>query len=554
MSRSATDSFPGVTSEWTRPRLVSRVMEAVGLAPTQRLHQGTFEELVRRVESAGIELSTVDGDPVRADHRNIGAASKVRLRRRGKRRQVTGSTARRGPTDVERPPRPVGEAILSSITIGHFKSFVTATLPLSELTLLIGANASGKSNALEALQLLSWMAKSHRLYDLAGAVRDGQLALRGRALDLAWQQSAERPIHLECALEQNEEGRSLQYEIDLGISDDSLRVVKEVLRCPEEVGDLPLYRVVAPARQHSREIAVEYNNFARGKNKPQIGCVDEQPVFMQLLTPARFGASHEKSQRVIPVASRRIRDALSGILFLDPNPRAMREYSYRSQPRLAGDGSNVSGVLYGLTQGRDGREKVLAFVRELPERDIRGLDYVQTPRGEVMVKLEESFGIGEEWREAAVLSDGTLRVLAIAAALLSVQEGSLVVIEEIDNGVHPARAQKLLQQIREVSTRRRLRILLTTHNAALLDAIPTHALPNVVACFRDPEDGTSKLARLSDLESYPELIAAGRLGQLATSGSLDRHLKRGETADQRTSRALQWLDSTLGRSAGAGGS
>ena len=36
-----------------------------------------------------------------------------------------------------------------------FKSFREASLPLAELTVLIGANASGKSNLVEALQTLS---------------------------------------------------------------------------------------------------------------------------------------------------------------------------------------------------------------------------------------------------------------------------------------------------------------------------------------------------------------------------------------------------------------
>jgi len=81
-----------------------------------------------------------------------------------------------------------------------------------------------------------------------------------------------------------------------------------------------------------------------------------------------------------------------------------------------------------------------------------------------------------------LLSDGTLRVLAIsqrdealcaiAAAMLSATEGSLVVIEEIDNGVHPNRAKHLLASIRDIAEQRKLRVLLSTHNPALMDALP----------------------------------------------------------------------------------
>ena len=55
-----------------------------------------------------------------------------------------------------------------------------------------------------------------------------------------------------------------------------------------------------------------------------------------------------------------------------------------------------------------------------------------------MIELTETFGGTETVFDATLLSDGTLRVLAIAAAVLSAPEGSLVVIEEVDNGVHPS--------------------------------------------------------------------------------------------------------------------
>lgn len=57
--------------------------------------------------------------------------------------------------------------MLSSFTIENFKSYREATLKLAPLTVLIGANASGKSNAIEALRLLSWIAAGNRL----GALR-----------------------------------------------------------------------------------------------------------------------------------------------------------------------------------------------------------------------------------------------------------------------------------------------------------------------------------------------------------------------------------------------
>ena len=56
--------------------------------------------------------------------------------------------------------------MLSSLIIENFKSYVKAVIPLASMTFLIGPNASGKSNALEAFRLLSWLAKGMRLDDI----------------------------------------------------------------------------------------------------------------------------------------------------------------------------------------------------------------------------------------------------------------------------------------------------------------------------------------------------------------------------------------------------
>ena len=60
--------------------------------------------------------------------------------------------------------------MLTSLTLRNFKSYQEATLSLAPITFLIGANASGKSNALEAIRLLSWLAKGSRLDDICDKI------------------------------------------------------------------------------------------------------------------------------------------------------------------------------------------------------------------------------------------------------------------------------------------------------------------------------------------------------------------------------------------------
>ncbi|MDB9459881.1 ATP-binding protein, partial [Dolichospermum circinale CS-545/17] len=308
---------------------------------------------------------------------------------------------------------------------------------------------------------------------------------------------------------------------------------------------VPLYELDQPSQGINTDVGVAYNNFTMGQNKPRITCSDQMAIFMQLDSPGRFDVKYEKSQKIIPETVREYQRVLQNILFLDPIPAKMREYSFKSDKRLQEDGKNLSSVLYRLWENQpENQQTILNFIQSLPEQAIDGLDFLIGPRDEVMVQLAETFGDNRRYYEAALLSDGTLRVLAIAAAMLSATQGSLVVIEEIDNGVHPNRAKHLLASIRDIAERRKLRVLLSTHNPALMDALPDVALGDVVFCFRDPEEGNkgnSRLVRLRDMEDYSSLILQGPLGQLVTTGVVDRFVKSPHTPEDRKQQALAWL-------------
>jgi len=51
-------------------------------------------------------------------------------------------------------------AMLTEFTLANFKSYSTSRLPLAPLTVLIGANAAGKSNVLEGLRFLSLLSNN----------------------------------------------------------------------------------------------------------------------------------------------------------------------------------------------------------------------------------------------------------------------------------------------------------------------------------------------------------------------------------------------------------
>lgn len=115
----------------------------------------------------------------------------------------------------------------ASITIKNFKSYKEATLPLSSLTLLIGANASGKSNAIEAFRFLSWVAGGERLSTLKNRVNDSDKVVRGSVKDLAFNSMDQ--FSLIFQLEED-----FEYEGVFEVSSNSIELKSEVIRSRED--------------------------------------------------------------------------------------------------------------------------------------------------------------------------------------------------------------------------------------------------------------------------------------------------------------------------------
>ena len=231
--------------------------------------------------------------------------------------------------------------MLSSFTISDFKSYRKATLKLGPLTVLVGANASGKSNAVEALRLLSWLAQGNKLGSIRYAVQEGDQSIRGTVKDLG--RRKRRAFSLSCVTTHPQWNN---YSITLKrLDDEELHITKEQLTGPDE--RVPLFQIVS-SQETGGDVRVAYNNFARGGKKPQVTCIDQMAVLVQLESSARFEHGQKTAQRMIPEVTRQYQDWLSNIVFLDPQPSTMRDYSFKTDRTLSGNGANLSGVLYNL--------------------------------------------------------------------------------------------------------------------------------------------------------------------------------------------------------------
>jgi len=80
--------------------------------------------------------------------------------------------------------------------------------------------------------------------------------------------------------------------------------------------------------------------------------------------------------------------------------------------------------------------------------------------------------------------------------------------------------------LKEIGKERRIDILVTTHNPALMDELGPEMIPFIVVAHRSRETGESKLTMLEDINNLPKLLAYGPLGKISARGIIEENLSK----------------------------
>ena len=423
--------------------------------------------------------------------------------------------------------------MLKKLILENWKSFRYAELPIDPLTVLIGTNASGKSNALEALDFLRRITQGETVRTaLLG--NTGLPAIRG---GIEWATiKPENQFTLKALIQGNTQYVDYLYSITIEtnpkvrIYSESLKHIEQALESDKNLEPLVLFQTDVTYDSDST-VTVQVKKQNKNELSAALPTSDETLLLVadrtnSILSRSSFISNFDEK---VFTGNQLTLEALSNVFILDPIPSSMRSYSTLSDA-LQNNGSNIAGVLAGLSENNKTYiESVIStYISHLPERDIQRVwaEPVGRLQSDAMLYCEEAWVPGEEPTviDARGMSDGTLRFLAILTALLTRPEGSQLVIEEVDNGLHPSRADLLLKMLREIGEQRQIDVLVTTHNPALLNALEPEMLPFVIVAHRDAQTGESKLTPLEDLENLPKLMASGPLGKLAEQGSIERSL------------------------------
>jgi energy-coupling factor transporter ATP-binding protein EcfA2 len=410
---------------------------------------------------------------------------------------------------------------IEELRLTRFKSFRDAVLPLGDLTLLIGRNGSGKSNAIDGLHVLARLAEGE---DIVGAIDGSRLGgseVRGGVRGCA--PYGETSFALGCTVLNH--GRRLRLDLVVQVEPD-VQIVREELWCDDGSGDPRPYLVTEDPQPGLVDIEGRHWNNRPGPN-PRVPFRSDRLLTAQIPTklPATSAAGRDIHAGAIAVL-----EALRAVFILDPVPALMRQYVPRRDVRLRRQADNVSAVIAGLQDDDTRWSRLREVVQALPEQGVAEIGVESSPLGDVMLSVHERFAGRDVPFPARVMSDGMLRYLAFAAALLEAPEvtdgddlraTTQLVIEEVENGLHPSQAALIVRLIKEEAGRRRIRTLTTTHSPAMLSALGPDDHEGVIVCRRNPETAVTELVRLVDVPRYPEALAAGSLGDAVTARRLE---------------------------------
>lgn len=421
----------------------------------------------------------------------------------------------------------------------NFKNYSSAEINLfSNFTLLIGKNGSGKSNLIEGVELLAALAEGRPLHEMVEgkSYLSNSYSIRGGIHSCLKFGEETFSLGFSGVIEFLKKKEPFDYCITIGIEPFPCVVAEYFI-----IGGRKIFSADKESSGGDGLLNVQFDNFARGGTKPVKKLYGDRSVmsrYEELVGSSEAGDKTKKLAAVKLVAI--IKRYLQSSFVFDPSPRLMRDYVRQGQNVLLKDGSNISAVLYAMSKSDavpSPLENVLSVVRQIPEEPFLEFGFVVTTQHDVLLTLKSgSFPV-----DARLISDGTLRAMAVVVALESISNGSRVVIEEFDNGLHPSRAEVLLDAIRKIVERKKLNILLSTHNPASLNSLNAEWLKNVHVCHWDEIKESSQLTRLLDIPDVDSLLESnGGLGDLVTKSVFEKHLApRFEESKKQI--AMDWL-------------
>jgi predicted ATPase len=409
--------------------------------------------------------------------------------------------------------------MLKKIRLERFKNFKKAELTVGNLTILVGKNASGKSNIRDAFRFLHGISRGYSLAEIIGEkwIEGGVLqwrGIRGGTREVTFEGESTFALEAEFTIQDKNKVRDAAYRIEINASttDQEPQVVGERLFVSgkgEFIFDSHP-KSYPPQQEDPVHLNVRVRTVKKGLN-PAVSFLNSRPIISQFI-------EHRNVQPSIQEIARLAISAFSSMRFLDLSPDAMRLPSLPGQTILGDRGENLSSVLQSISKDSKSKQALLQWIEELTPMDAKDFEFTADITGKILLTLVEENG---QKISAYSASDSTLRFLAMIAALLGPQPADLYFFEELENGIHPTRLHLLLQLIERKVYGKSIQMVATTHSSQLLRLLSVESLKYASLTYRLENQPDARIIGILDIPDANRVIKEQNLARLHESAWLE---------------------------------
>jgi len=375
---------------------------------------------------------------------------------------------------------------------------------------IIGANASGKSNFVHIFEFLT---------DITSLGLDNAISMQGgveylRNMNIG----ASEPLSIKVVSDQ-EFGWGLEtkagligietyeatYEFALKFNKrgSGFRIVKDELsqKCEffklERKGE----KIKEKEMLGKGEILISRSN-GRVKvdlNKPSKVPLKKEDIFPPFLREEKL-PEHTLLLETLYFLIPPLKEIFSEISIYDFDSKLLKKATpITGKAELEEDGSNLPIILKNITENRERRRKLLNLVKDvLPF--VENLDVEKFADKSLLFKLKESY-FKTQYSPASLVSDGTINMIQLIVALYF-EEKPFVIIEEPERHIHPYLISKVAEMMKDASQTQEKQIVVTTHNP---EFVKYAGLENILLVSRN-EDGFSTISRPADKEGVKTFL------------------------------------------------
>jgi predicted ATPase len=419
--------------------------------------------------------------------------------------------------------------MISLIEASNYRSLRYISQPLGGFHVLVGPNASGKTTFLDVISFLSQLVSN----GLETAISERTRNFR----DLFWKGQGDR---FELAIEakipedlqklynkENNPFDTIRYEVAIGIDKKTTqvgileeRVLLKIAKIIEPVQKsiFPMVPEFAPSlvTKGSRNTLTIVNKVREGNDYFRTEFYREKKSSWQyafrlgLLKSALGNLPDDETQ--FP-ATTWLRNLLTeGVQTFVLNSLLIRKASPPGQLRgFKPDGSNLPWVIDDLKRKYPDKfqEWLLHIQTALPDiTEVRTVEREDDKSRYLMLKYLNGLEI-PSW----VVSDGTLRLLALTLPAYLPDLKGIYLIEEPENGIHPRAVETVFQSLSSVYD---AQILLASHSPVILGITK----PEDVLCFAKTPDGSTDIVTGNLHPALAQWQGETNLGVLFASGVL----------------------------------